>query len=87
MRKLMSAAAIGIFIIGFFWQYGSWIGEWVGRFAGVRGVIAGYDEFVERHLPVLAIKGGTAEIVAPWVLMVVGFVAFWALRRRAKKDG
>lgn len=86
MRKFMSAAAIGVFVVGFIWQYGSWIAEWVGRFAGVRGVTAGYDEFVVRHLPVLT-KGGVAEIVIPWLLMAVGLVGFWALRPRSKKSG
>lgn len=83
MRKFISAVSIGVFIVGFIWQYGSWIAEWVGRFAGVRGVTSGYDEFVERHLPVL--KGGVAEIIVPWFLMVGGLVAFWALRLRSDK--
>ena len=47
----MSAAAISVFMAGFIWQYGSWIAEWVGRFAGVRGVTAGYDEFVYVTFP------------------------------------
>lgn len=87
MRTLMSAAAIGIFMVGFVWQYGSWIAEWVGRLAGVRGVTAGYEEFVERHLPLLTVKGGVTEIVIPWLLMAIGLVAFWALRPRPEKSG
>ena len=80
----MSAAAIGVFMAGFIWQYGSWIAEWVGRFAGIRGVTAGYDEFVVRHLPILTMRGGLAEIIGPWFLMVLGLVAFWIVRPRRK---
>ena len=87
MRKFLSAAAIGVFTVGFIWQYGSWIAEWGGRFAGLRGVTAGYDEFVERHVPLLAMKGGVTEIVAPWMLMAAGVAVFWILRLRPTNGG
>jgi hypothetical protein len=80
----MSGIAVTIFAIGFTWQYGGWLLEWVGRAFGVRGLTSTYEAFVESFVAWIG-ASSVMQILAPWFLMGVGAVLFAALRWPARK--
>ena len=77
----LAAIAVAIFALGFAWQYGGWILEWVGRAFGVRGISSSYEAFVESFAASVG-AGGLVRILAPWLLMGIGVLLFVVARRR-----
>jgi hypothetical protein len=74
MRRIASIIATTCFAIGFVWQYGGWLLEWVGRALGVRGLTTTYDAFVGEYVTALIAEGSFARIIAPWLLMGIGLI-------------
>ena len=63
-----------IFVVGFVWQYGGWLLEWIGRLFGTRGLSSGYDAFVNSNVATLLAEGSLVGIVGPWLLMALGLL-------------
>ena len=57
MRSAVSLIAIAIFAVGFVWQYGGWLLEWIGRFIGTRGLSSSYDAFANSFVAPLLAEG------------------------------
>ncbi|HET9536265.1 MAG TPA: hypothetical protein VFP43_13120 [Mesorhizobium sp.] len=72
MRSAVSLIAIAIFAVGFVWQYGGWLLEWIGRFIGTRGLSSSYDAFANSFVAPLLAEGSIVRIIGPWILMGAG---------------
>jgi hypothetical protein len=82
MRSAVSLIAIAIFAVGFVWQYGGWLLEWIGRFIGTHGLSSSYDAFVNSFVATPLAEG---SIIGPWLLMGAGLILLAALRLPAHK--
>ena len=47
MQKVLSVAAMTIFVFGFTWQFGRWVFRWSGYGLGLRSQPGGYYDFVD----------------------------------------
>ena len=81
MRSAVSLIAIAIFAVGFVWQYGGWLLEWIGRFIGTRGLSSSYDAFANSFAATLLAEGSVVRIIGPWLLMGAGLILLAALRQ------
>jgi hypothetical protein len=82
MRRIASIIATACFAIGFIWQYGGWLLEWVARAIGVRGLTTTYNAFVEGFVITLMAEGSFMRIIGPWLLMGAGLLVLAMLRFR-----
>lgn len=85
MRSAVSLIAIAIFAVGFVWQYGGWLLEWIGRFIGTRGLSSSYDAFVNSFVATPLAEGSIVRIIGPWLLVGAGLILLAALRLPAHK--
>lgn len=80
MRKGLIIAAMTIFVIGCFWQFGRWLLRWSGYGLGLRSLPGGYYGFVESFAEKVANGASIGWIAGPWLLISIGFLSFLILR-------
>ncbi len=80
MRKVLISAAMTIFVVGCFWQFGRWLLRWSGYGLGLRSLPGGYYDFVERFAEKIASGSSILWIAGPWLLISIGLMILIILR-------
>ena len=79
MRKALTIAAMTIFVLGFFWQFGRWLLRWSGYGLGLRTRPDSYHDVVESLAEKIA-GASVGWIAGPWLLMSIGLITLIILR-------
>ena len=82
MRKALTIAAMTIFVLGFFWQFGRWLLRWSGYGLGLRTRPDSYHDVVESLADKIAGEASVGWIAGPWLLMSLGLMTLIILRAR-----
>jgi hypothetical protein len=85
MRKVLSVAAMTIFVFGFTWQFGRWLLRWSGYGLGLRSQPGGYYDFVDSFADKIA-GASVGWIAGPWLLMSIGLMTLIILRSWTTKE-
>jgi len=80
MRKVLISAAMTIFVIGCFWQFGRWLLRWSGYGLGLRSLPGGYYDFVESFAEKISNGPGVGWFAGPWLLIGIGLLTLIILR-------
>ena len=86
MRKVLSVAAMTIFVFGFTWQFGRWLLRWSGYGLGLRSQPGGYYDFVQSFAEKIASGPGVGWIAGPWLLMSIGLMTLIIVRSWTTKE-
>lgn len=82
MRKVLSVAAMTIFVFGLIWQFGRWLLRWSGYGLGLRSLPSGYFDFVDSLAAKIASGPSIGWIAGPWLLMSIGLMTLIIVRSR-----
>ena len=85
MRKVLSVAAMTIFVFGFIWQFGRWLLRWSGYGLGLRSQPGGYYDFVDSFADKIA-GASVGWIAGPWLLMSIGLMTLIIVRSWTTKE-